>query len=121
MKRKRKKFPRSGVLLHQDPQQESNSRDQPLVVAERHCDDWLDDPGTVRVLREFLAFARSPAHGFFLPKPHPTLFADHGGKRVRVTMASRLGDVGITTDLEAATGYEQRVFLSELSNFSEVS
>lgn len=48
----------------------------------------------------------------------PTLFADHEGQRVRVVMASRLGDVGITRDLTAEHGYEKRVDVAELENFS---
>jgi len=84
-----------------------------------HCDDYIDDPAAPEPLRKFLAFARAPAHGQLLPEPHPVLFADHAGTRVRVTGASRLGDVGITTDLDAEFGYEQRVLVSALSNFSE--
>jgi hypothetical protein len=84
-----------------------------------HCDHYIDDPAAPEPLRKFLAFARSPAHGQLLPPPHPVLYADHEGRRVRVTMASRLGDVGITTDLDAEFGYEQRVRVSALSNFSE--
>ena len=85
----------------------------------KHCDDYIDDPKADPALRKFLAFARSPAHGFLYPRPHPQLFADHKGTRVRVTMASRLGLVGITTDLTAETGYEKRVYVGELANFSE--
>ena len=84
-----------------------------------HCDDYIDDPSAPAVLRKFLAFARAPAHGQSLPKPHPTLYADYEGKRVRVTMASRLGDVGITTDLGRELGYELRLAISQLSNFAE--
>jgi hypothetical protein len=83
------------------------------------CDDYIDDPSAPAVLRTFLAFARAPAHGALLPKPHPTLYADYEGKRVRVTMASRLGDVGITADFDREFGYERRVLVSQLSNFSE--
>lgn len=86
----------------------------------RPCDDYIDDPKAPDALRKFLAFARAPAHGQLLPKPHPTLFADCDGKRVRVTMASRLGDVGVTTDLGRELGYELRVSIDRLSNFSEV-
>jgi len=86
---------------------------------EDSCDDYIDDPSAPAALRTFLEFARSPAHGMLLPKPHPRLFADHAGTRVRVTMASCLGDVGITTDFNAETGYERRVLVSQLSNFSE--
>ena len=89
------------------------------MKARDHCDRYIDDPDASPALRKFLAFARAPAHGQLLPKPHPTLFADHKGRRVRVTVASRLGDVGITTNLDAEFGYERRVLVRTLSNFSE--
>ena len=89
------------------------------VLSEDDCDDYIDDPSAPAALRKYLAFARAPAHGQLLPKPHPTLYADYEGQRVRVTMASRFGDVGITTNLGAEFGYERRVLVKELSNFSE--
>ena len=84
-----------------------------------HCDDYIDEASAHPALRTYLEFARSPAHGAFLPKPHPQLYADYEGMRVRVTMASRLGDVGITTDFTRDMGYDRRVPVSQLSNFSE--
>jgi hypothetical protein len=84
-----------------------------------HCDDYIDDAAAPAALRKFLAFARAPAHGMLLPKPHPVLFADHAGTRVRITMASCHGDVGITTDLDADCGYARRVLVSSLTNFAE--
>jgi len=39
--------------------------------------------------------------------------------RVKVVMASRFGDVGITGDLTAENGYDLRVPVEALSNFSE--
>ena len=84
-----------------------------------HCDDYMDDPLAPAALRRFLKFARAPAHGQLLPKPHPELYADYEGTRVRVTVASRFGDVGITTRLDAEVGYERRVLVRSLSNFSE--
>ncbi len=84
-----------------------------------HCDDYIDDAATPGPLRVWLQFARSPGHGLHTPDPHPRLFADHEGERVRLTMASRLGDVGITQRLDAEFGYERRVMLDELSNFGE--
>lgn len=83
----------------------------------KHCDDYIDDETAPPALRAFLKRARSPAHGLTLAEAFPRLFADHEGKRVRVTMASRLGDVGITSNLNAEVGYEQRVAVEELSNF----
>lgn len=85
-----------------------------------HCDDYIDDPAAPAALRKFLEFARAPAHGQLLPKPHPKLYADYEGTRVRVTVASRFGDVGVTTNLDAEFGYERRVLVRSLSNFSEL-
>lgn len=85
----------------------------------RHCDEYIDDPTAPRGLRKFLARARSPAHGALVPEPYPTLFADHKNRRVRVVMASRFGDVGISPDLDRDYGYEARVPLEELTNFGD--
>ena len=85
----------------------------------RHCDEYIDDPKAPAALRKFLEYARAPAHGAFMPKPYPTLFADYKKKRVRVTMASTFGDVGISTELDCEDGYQKRVRVSTLSNFSE--
>lgn len=87
----------------------------------RHCDDYIDDPAAPDALRKFLARARMPAHGMLDPAPYPRLFATHAGARVRVTMVSRLGDVGITSKLDRETGYEQRVSVEELTDFSETA
>ena len=83
----------------------------------RHCDEFIDDPSAHQALRTFLARARSPAHGMTSADPFPVLFADHNGQRVRVVMASRLGDVGIC-DLTRFT-YDKRVSVEELSNFGD--
>jgi len=84
----------------------------------RHCDDYIDDPSQPECLRTFLDYARSPAHGATLLSEKPALFATHEGERVRVNMASRFGDVGITTVLHAEYGYEKRVSVACLSEFS---
>lgn len=104
---KRKKAPRPNARGPEDP------------PSFRVCDDYIDDSTAPAALRKYLEFARAPGHGQHLPEPHPRLFADHEGRRVRVTMASRMGDVGITTDFNAEQGYEQRVLVSQLDNFSE--
>ena len=83
-----------------------------------HCDNYIDDESQPACLREFLAFARSPAHGSLLGTPKPPLYALYNGKVVRVTVASRLGDVGITTDLGQDYGYQERVAVEQLSDFS---
>lgn len=85
----------------------------------KHCDDYIDDETQPECLRRFLDHVRSPAHGALRDDPRPKLFADYAGHRVRVVMASRFGDVGITCTLHAEHGYEKRVPVADLSNFSE--
>lgn len=88
-----------------------------MVEDIKHCDDYIDDPSAPECLRAFLSHTRSPAHGMHLGEK-PPLFATYGGRRYRVVMASRLGDVGITTNLEANHGYEKRVSVCTLSDLS---
>lgn len=85
----------------------------------KHCDDYIDDPTQPAVLRAFLDRARMPAHGMLVKEPFPKLFADYKGQRVRVTMASRLGDVGIRFEFDKEDGYAERVLVSQLTNFSD--
>jgi hypothetical protein len=91
----------------------------------RHCDDVADDPTTPEVVRRYLARARMPGHGMHERAPYPKLFATYKSctpelcGRVRVTMASRLGDVGVTFNLEREFGYDLRCFVDELADFSD--
>lgn len=48
-----------------------------------------------------------------------TLFCDYEGKRYRVTGASRLGDVWLTTNFNQGTGYELRVDVEKCSGWAE--
>jgi hypothetical protein len=50
---------------------------------------------------------------------NPTVFAKLDGKVVKLMMASRLGDIGVAYNLNRETGYDKRVYLEELSDFSE--
>lgn len=84
----------------------------------RHCDEYIDDPTAPECLRKFLDHARSPAHGSYREDPRPSLFARHEGQPVRVVMASRLGDVGITHDLTKVHGYSKRVAVADLTDFT---
>ena len=108
----------------------------------RHCDDYIKDKSQPKCLRKYLLSNRLPAYLKYeektkrrlggIPKLYATLasdlgkeFAVHGktvkkGTRVRIVMASRLGDVGITTDLSAENGYSHRIPVEYLSEFSEV-
>ncbi len=94
----------------------------PVTVPDfKHCDDYIEDPDAPEVLRKFLDRARQPSHGMLNNKePFPKLYADHQGKRVRVTMASRLGDVGISTNMNQEDGYEARVDVAALTNFRDI-
>lgn len=94
-----------------------------------HCDYYISDPTQPACLRGFLKYARAPAHGFGLGK-QPVLYATvetkeniqkkciKNGQRVRVNMASRMGDVGIHSDLSVENGYVMRVPLGWLKDFS---
>lgn len=97
----------------------------------RHCDDFINDPSAPLALRWFLFVNRLSAVDRLLLKEvvpseysAPRLFADriapnNAGRRpiVRVVMASRFGDVGITKQLDCEYGYSERVAVEELTNF----
>lgn len=92
----------------------------------KHCDEYIMDKSQPKCLRLFLLINRIPAYWKYdkwigKGKPEPVLFADYKSNRVRVVMASRFGDVGITHNLKAQNGYDIRVSVAELSNFSEVA
>lgn len=93
----------------------------------KHCDEYIDDEAAPACVRAYLARAREPGHGMRGGEPFPKLFATYNGAawngvspgdRVRVVMASRMGDVGVTNNLEAEHGYTTRCFVSDLSDFS---
>lgn len=115
------------------------------AAAHRHCDSYIDDADAPEALRLFLRIARSPGHGSLCGGP-PALFATlredvpaykgrirrdasghvieqtetlGAGVRIRIVMASRMGDVGITTNLRAVSGYDARVQVDQLEDFSE--
>lgn len=96
----------------------------------RHVDDFIDYPlplrkfptdaerEGVRYAKFVLLLMRSSASLFCdIEKFVPKLFCTHAGKRYRVTMASRLGSIGLTSDFgrdawlrrEGATGRVHRM------------
>lgn len=91
-----------------------------------HCDDYINDPNAPECLREFISWHRQPAIDKYRAnsKPRPVLYATltqdypsanlKTGQRVRVVMASRFGDLGITADFTAESGYAMRCMVSEL-------
>ena len=111
----------------------------------RHCDDYIRDKSQPKALRKFLFHRRLPAVYQYDERMikrlggTPNLFAvvkedlqplkDYEGKqitsflakgtKVRVVMASRFGDVGITVNLKAENGYSHRVAVECLTDFAE--
>lgn len=94
-----------------------------LEDAGTHCDDYVSSPAGNSCARWFIFIHRLPASLQILAAQMghtPKLFADYQGARVQVTMASRLGDVGITSRLLTDdNSYDDRVGIDDLSNFSE--
>lgn len=95
----------------------------------KHCDDYIDDTAQPWPLRAFLAYERQPAIDKY-QNQRPVLFAtyigtdplasDCRGRRCRVVMASRFGDVGVRfTDLDRDYGYSIRCAVDALTEFSE--
>lgn len=88
----------------------------------RHCDEYINDFDAPMCLRWFLFVNRLPASDKHLCERNgvkPRLFATHFGKKVRIVMASRLGDVGITEKLDAENGYSTRVAVADLTDFTD--
>ena len=96
-----------------------------MSTEKKHCEDYIghwDSKKAPDCLQLFLLINRLPAAEKSLCNRSgisPKLFANHEGKRVRVVMASRLGDVGITEDLMADYGYSKRVYVQDLTEFSD--
>lgn len=87
-----------------------------------HCDDVINMGFKYPIcLRYFLLVMRLPAIEKSIIRQAvgmPECYATYKDVRVKLVMASRMGDVGITTNLEAESGYDQRVSLDQLSEFS---
>jgi hypothetical protein len=84
------------------------------------CDQAIHDFDLPYFVRAWLLLQRMPAVDKNLLEVSgftPSLFATWDGKRVKATMASRFGDIGVTTDLDGDS-YQHRVMLFELSEFS---
>lgn len=89
----------------------------------RHCDSYITAFDAPNCLKWFLFVNRLPATEKLLCNANgvsPMLFAKYKGERVRVVMASRFGDVGITKNLNAENGYTDRVYIEELTDFRDI-
>ena len=89
-----------------------------------HVDDFIDGApnDSTDYAAWFFSLYRYPAmlkcrFGEWMNKYK--LFADYDGKRYRVTGCSRLGDVWLSSDFDRDIGYEHRVDVGDLSNFSD--
>lgn len=75
-----------------------------------------------RYARWVLHHMRSPASCQFafepFMQPHE-LYCTYAGKRYRVVMASRMGDIGISRDFSKAHGYDARACVAECSEWSD--
>jgi hypothetical protein len=89
-----------------------------------HCDRYISRYGEPNCLRWYLFFNRLSATDKGLCRSNgvedPKLWAQHEGAWVRVVMASRFGDVGITSNLDAEHGYDDRVAVEDLTDFTDV-
>lgn len=106
----------------------------------KHCDDYIDDKAQPKALRRFLRYHRWPAvwqvraesMGVIQPVLFATLkchtdkerqfcknYSVPDGSRVRVVMASRMGDVGISIHHQFDRGYQVRIDIDRLVDFSE--
>lgn len=93
----------------------------------KHIDEWIDDHSH----NENEQYAKWMFNHFRLPAVMRTmfdqymadkkLFCTYEGKIYRVTGASRLGDVWLTSNYEQHEGYEKRVMVDECSNWSAFS
>ena len=114
-----------GVSGGPEVAREPNSQSLPSLFAPegKHCDDYIGDENQPQCLRRFLRWKRWPAlyqcRAKSLGFKTPQLFACYKGKRVKVNMASRFGDVGITYDLSLENGYDNRVNVEDLGDFSD--
>lgn len=91
-----------------------------------HVDEFIDgykyDSDEERYARFFFLLARLPAvlqMQFGKWTEQYKLYCTYQGKRYRVTGASRLGDIWLTTDMNQVSGYELRVDLADCSDWSE--
>lgn len=85
-----------------------------------HVDDFVSDMTKDPYARWMLMYFRFPAemHIAFAPfYKDRKLFCTYDGKRYRVNMASRLGDVGLAQNLNRESGYDIRRDVDECSDW----
>ena len=88
----------------------------------KHCESFISRESFPNCLRWWLLYNTLPAvdkHLFKQYAKEPILWAKYNGEWVKLLMASRLGDVGITNNLDATHGYTDRVHIEELLDFTD--
>lgn len=87
-----------------------------------HVDDWLDEQNGTAHARFMLEYFRLPAMTQYEQadkmKGH-RLFCDYEGKRMRVTGASRFGDIWLTSNFNQKTGYQKRIDILDCSKWGD--
>lgn len=93
------------------------------IPYEDHCDNVIGRLGAPNCLRWYLLINRLPASDKSLCGENgvedPKLFAKYQGQWIRVVMSSRMGDLGITNDLDREYGYDRRVLYTKLTDFTD--
>jgi hypothetical protein len=88
------------------------------IEPDLHAHVWTDPvPQLYATLTRDIAVT-VPAPDWMKDRPARTISLP-AGSRIRVTMASRFGDVGISDNLGSPDGYLTRLPLSELGNFGD--
>jgi len=104
---------------------EEVKREETFSTVKNHIDDFLDNMrfGSSQAERYaylFLTIARFPAWKKNLCEDFVSLpiLCHYRKKQYRLTGASRLGDVWLREDITRTNGYDLRVDVTELSNFT---
>lgn len=81
-----------------------------------------NEPREVSYAKFILMYFRLPAAQHYSWAPFfegKNLFCTYNNERYKVLMASRLGDIGITKEFSRDSGYDKRVFVDDLSEWSD--
>lgn len=92
-----------------------------------HIDEWMDRPTIpssegISYAKWMFFYFRLPAWAqmeFYPFMKDRKLFCLYDGKKYRVTGASRMGDVWLTSNHEQEDGYEKRVDVTQCSNWTK--
>lgn len=92
----------------------------------KHIDEWITHPYSKNEGERYAKFVfwyfRYPAWAhmeFHQWMKQFQLFCTYEGIRYRVTGASRMGDIWLTTNFSKETGYEKRVDVEQCSEWSD--